>query len=77
MPRASTATSLEVSASLYSVPEKRSVGMLAMQYDGASLDEALQRMAAQLGMALPGATCGGWDWKAQIDDKRIRALIEQ
>jgi hypothetical protein len=77
MPRASTAASFEVSALLYSVPEKRSVGMVTLQYDGASLDEALQRMAARLGATLPGATCAGWNWKARVDDKRIRALIEQ
>jgi hypothetical protein len=77
IPRASTAPSLEVSVSLYSVPEKRSVGMVTLEYDGASLDDALQRMAARVGLALPSATCAGWDWKARIDDKRIRALIDE
>jgi hypothetical protein len=77
MARPSPTAAFEVSASLYSVHDKRSVGLLAMQYDGASLDEALQRMAAKVGVTLPGAKCGGWDWKAPVDDNRIRALIEQ
>ena len=77
MPRASTAAAFEVAASLYSIREKRSVGMLTLQYDGNSLDEALRRMAARLGLAVPGAKCGGWDFTARIDDKRIRALIEE
>ena len=76
MARLNTTAALEVSASLYSVRQKRSVALLAMRYDGQSLDEALQRMSTRLGVALPGATCGGWDWKSKVDDNRIRALIE-
>jgi hypothetical protein len=72
-----TSASFEVAATLYSIREKRAVGMLALQYDGNSLDEALQWMAARLGLAVPGAKCGGWDFTARIDDKRIRALIEE
>jgi hypothetical protein len=66
----------EVSAVLYSVSQRKSVGVVAMQYDGASADEALQRMSAKLASALPGSTCGGWDLSAKIDDHRIRELIE-
>jgi hypothetical protein len=76
-PATNTNAAFEVSASVYSVTAHRSVGMLAMGYDGASLDEALQRMAARLGLALPQSTCGGWDWsKAAVDDAKIRELIE-
>ena len=77
MPKAAAIASLEVSVSFYSVSQKRAVGMLALQYEGTSLDEALQRMGQKLGLALPSATCAGWDWKAKVDDTRIRALIEQ
>lgn len=77
MPKAPAIASLEVSVSFYSVSQKRAVGMLALQYEGTSLDEALQRMGQKLGLSLPGATCAGWDWKAKVDDARIRALIEQ
>jgi hypothetical protein len=76
-PPTSTNAALEVSASIYSVTTHRSVGLLAMGYDGASLDEALQRMATRLGLALPQSTCAGWDWsKATVDDAKIRELIE-
>jgi hypothetical protein len=77
MARPSATGAFEISASLYSVGQKRSVGLLAMRYDGISADDALQRMATRLALALPGATCGGWDWKAKVDDHRIRALIEE
>jgi len=76
MPATSTNAALEVSASLYSVSAHRAVGFVAMGYDGASLDEALQRMATKLGTTLPQSTCGGWNWDAHVDDARIRQLIE-
>ncbi len=77
MPKANPIASFEVSVSFYSVSQKRAVGLLALQYEGTSQDEALQRFAQKLGAALPGATCATWDWKAKVDEGRIRALIEQ
>jgi hypothetical protein len=71
-----TNAAFEVSASFYSVSEKKAVGFVAMQYDGTSLDEAFQRMSAKVAAAVPGSACAGWDWKAQVDDNRIRALTE-
>jgi hypothetical protein len=72
-----TNAALEVSMSIYSVSAHRSVGLVAMGYDGASLDEALQRMATRLGLALPQSTCAGWDWgKAAVDEAKVRELIE-
>jgi hypothetical protein len=66
---------LEISASLFSVSQHKSVGVVAMAYDGTSADDALQRMKAKLAAAIPGSTCGGWDWKAApIDESRIREL---
>jgi len=77
MPKAAAIASFEVSVSFYSVAEKRAVGMVALQYEGTSQDEALQRMAQKLGLSLPSAKCAGWDWKAKVDDAHIRTLIEQ
>jgi hypothetical protein len=77
MPKAPAIASFEVSVSFYSVSQKKAVGLVALQYEGTSQDEALQRMAQKLGLALPSASCAGWDWKTKVDDQRIRALIEQ
>ena len=77
MPKAPAIASLEVSVSFYSVSQKRAVGLVALQYEGTSMDDALQRMAQKLGLSLPGAKCAAWDWKAKVDDAHIRALIEQ
>jgi hypothetical protein len=65
---------LQLSASLYSVSQHKSVGMVAMAYDGPSADDALQRMAAKLAAAVPGSACAGWDWKGKVDASRIREL---
>jgi hypothetical protein len=77
MPKAAPVASFEVSVSFYSVSQKRAVGLVALQYEGTSQDDALQRFAQKVGGALPGTTCAAWDWKAKVDDGRIRALIEQ
>jgi hypothetical protein len=77
MPKAAPVAAFEVSVSFYSVSQKRAVGLVALQYDGTSMDEALQRMAQRLDLSLPAARCAGWDWKTKVDDGRIRALIEQ
>ena len=76
MARPNAVAAFEVSASLYSVSQKRAVGFVTMQYDGPTQDDALQRMARKLGVSLPSARCAGWDWKTKVDDNRIRTLIE-
>jgi hypothetical protein len=65
---------LELSASLFSVSQHKSVAMVSMAYDGPSADDALQRMAAKLAASVPGSTCVGWDWKGKVDASRIREL---
>jgi hypothetical protein len=67
---------LEMSASLFSVSEHRSVGMVSMAYSGASVDEAVQKLAARLGEELQGSSCVAWNWGAKVDDQRIRELVE-
>jgi hypothetical protein len=69
--------SFEMSASLFSVREHKSVGLVAMAYSGPSVDDAVAKLAARLGVELPGSSCTGWDWgAAKIDDQRIRELVE-
>jgi hypothetical protein len=66
--------SFEMSASLFSVSLHRSVALVAMQYAGPSVDEAVAKLAAKLGATIPGSTCGSWNWDAPVDDHRIREL---
>jgi hypothetical protein len=67
---------LDISATVFSVAQGRSVGLVAMQYSGESVDEAITRFAAQLRDALPQARCDGWDWTAKVDEERIRQAID-
>jgi hypothetical protein len=66
----------EMSASLFSVSQHRSVGMVAMEYSGPSVDDAVARLAAKLRAELAGSKWGGWNWGVQVDDQHIRELIE-
>jgi hypothetical protein len=68
---------LDISATLFSVAQGRSVGQIAMQYTGESVDDALTQFAAQLRQALPQARCEGWDWTAKIDPDHLRQMIDQ
>ena len=65
---------LDISASLFSVAQGRSVGLVAMQYSGDSVDDAIAKFAAQLAEALPQARCEGWDWTAKIDAEHLRQM---
>jgi hypothetical protein len=74
---ASDPNELDISATLFSVAQGRSVGQIAMEYTGPSVDEALTQFAAQLRQALPQARCEGWDWTAKIDPDHLRQMIDQ
>lgn len=63
---------LDLSASLFSVPKAASVAVVALQYSGSSVDEAIAGFTAKLASALPGATCTGWNWEAKVDPEAIR-----
>jgi hypothetical protein len=63
---------LDLSASLFSVPKAASVALVALEYSGESVDEAITGFTAKLASALPGATCTGWNWDAKIDPEAIR-----
>ena len=67
---------LDLSASLFSVAHSQSVAVVAMQYTGGSIDDAIAKFATKLGHALPQATCAGWNWDAKLDPERIRKSIE-
>lgn len=68
---------LQLSASLFSVSQGRSVALVDLQYSGESVDEAIAEFAARVGRLFPGTTCAGWNWQANVDPERIRKLVEQ
>jgi len=67
---------LDMSASLFSVPKATSVALVALQYSGQSLDDAMAKFTGKLAGSLPGATCTGWNWEAKIDPETIRQSID-
>lgn len=70
-------SAFEMSASLFSVRDHKSVGLVAMNYTGATVDDAIQQMAQKLGAELPGTSCSGWNWSgATLDPQHIRDLAE-
>jgi len=68
---------LDISASLFSVAQSRSVALVALHYSGTSLTEAVAQFAAKLAQSLPGTRCVGWNWEKSIDPDRIRGMIER
>jgi hypothetical protein len=64
----------EMSASLYSTHDHKSVALVTMGYAGQSADEALGRFVAKLKTSFPGYPCVGWHMDAPIDDKKIEAM---
>jgi hypothetical protein len=68
---------LDISASLFSVSQTRSVALVAMQYSGESVDDAIAKFAAQIRRSFPDVVCVGWNWEAKIDPERIRQSIDQ
>jgi hypothetical protein len=67
---------LDLSASLFSVSARRSVGLVAMEYSGSSADEAIAELAAKLAQTLHGASCTGWSWDTKLDVGHIRQMRE-
>jgi len=66
-----------MSAAFYSVGQRRPVALVAMQYDGASYDDAVAKFAQKLAVAMPGMTCVGWNWDVPIDPQHLRDAAEE
>ena len=66
----------EVSASLFSVRQHESVAVVAMTYDGQSVDDAFRKFTERLGAELTGARCAGWDRSVRVDEEKLRTLAE-
>jgi hypothetical protein len=82
MPHASTAdqagdpSSFEVSASLFSKRQHESVAMVAMTSKGTTEEVAIQKFAAKLAAAFPGAACAGWKADLGVDGAAIEHLAK-
>jgi hypothetical protein len=68
---------LDISASIFSVSQAKSVAQLSMQYTGASVDDAITRFATKLHESLPSTVCAGWNWGTSIDPEAIRKSIDE
>jgi hypothetical protein len=78
MPESAKDTNLlDISASLFSVSQARSVAQVSMQYTGTSIDDAIARFAAKLRESLPNTVCAGWNWATPIDPEAIRKSIDE
>jgi hypothetical protein len=73
--RGPTDTSVfELSATLYSVSQRRSVGLIALRYSGQNTDDAVAKFTAKLAAEVPATTCVGWKSDAHVDPAAIRKL---
>jgi hypothetical protein len=68
---------LDISASLFSVPQRRSVALIQMRYSGASVDDAMTKFTGKLTESVPGMKCVGWNWSVNIDPESLRPKIEE
>ena len=66
---------LQLSASLFSVSQKQTVGVVDMEYSGESVDEAVAKFVQRLGQAVPSTTCSSWNWSGTVSPEPIRKLM--
>jgi hypothetical protein len=68
---------LDISASLFSVAQGRSVALVGMQYSGTSVADAMTKFATKLARSVPNMKCASWNWNASIDPSRIRPNTDE
>jgi hypothetical protein len=68
---------IDLMATLFSVPEHRSVAVVGIRYTGRSVDEGIAQFVARLAQALPGATCADWNWANKPDAESVRQTANQ
>jgi hypothetical protein len=68
---------LQLSASLFSVAGKESVGVVDLEYSGDSVNEAVAKFVERLGQSIPSTTCSGWNWVNTVSPEPIRKLMLQ
>jgi hypothetical protein len=67
----------EMSASIFSVHDHRSVALVSMGYSGTSGADALQKFVAKLRESLPTFPCVGWHMDTPIDEKKIQEITKE
>jgi hypothetical protein len=65
-----------VSASLYSIKMRRSVGVIGMSYTGPNIDVAMGAFSDKMRDELAGSRCAKWSWDAKLDPNEIRKISE-
>jgi hypothetical protein len=68
---------LDVSATLFSVASRTSVGVIELEYTGENASDAITEFAAKVRATIPGSTCDEWDWSVPIDEHRVRELVDR
>jgi hypothetical protein len=64
----------EMTASFYSVSQKRSVAAVTMKYTGPREEDAIQMFAEKLRSVIPNATCVGFRKDLPLEEDRVRSL---
>lgn len=67
----------ELVASIYSVRDKKSVGLVHLGYIGGNAADALNQFSEKLKTAFPGARCGTWQWEGKVSEEKIRSIKEE
>ncbi len=70
-----TEGSIDLSASFFSLRDRRLVAQLEVSYPGDAVAEASRRFADELLRRFPSMTCAGWDRDAKIDETTIEAMV--
>lgn len=68
---------LQLSASLFSVAQRRSVALVDLRYSGDSVEDAIGEFTARVARLFPDTTCRGWNWHTDVNPERIRRLVEE
>jgi hypothetical protein len=69
-----TVAVFEMTASFYSVSQKRSVAAVTMKYTGPREEDAIQLFAEKIRSVMPNATCVGFRKDLPLEEDRVRAL---
>jgi len=76
-PKLEDPNAIDLAATLFSVPEHRSVAVVGIRYTGRNIDEGVAQFVARLAQALPGARCADWNWANKPDAESVRQTANQ